>query len=325
MDSEEEVINTKRLGVAVVGTGFWGKNHARVYKELPSTQLVAICDVNAERAKTVSEQFGVKSYTDSTQMLKDKEVEAVSICTWSTYLAEESLKALNADKHVLVEKPMATNSKQAQQLYELAKQKGLHLTVGFLTRFIPGVQFIRDAIQKKQVGDLVCATSKRVNPWPERIGDVGVVKDSAIHDIDVMRFISRQDPVAVYAKMGSRRIKKYEDFVQIMLTYENGESAFIEANWLTPSKTRLLTVTGTEGIIKLDYITQELWIEQQTQTVQPRQPNAEPLKLELDHFAQCITEKKKPLITGLDGVKALQIAEAAAKSSAENTSINLEK
>ncbi len=313
----------KKLGVAVIGTGFWGKNHARIYKELPSTELVAVCDVNPEKANAVAQQFCVKAYTDSTQMLKDKDIQAVSVCTWSTFLAEEALKALNAGKHVLVEKPMATNSKQAQELYELAKQNGLHLTVGFLTRFIPGVQFIRDAIEKKQVGDLVCATSKRVNPWPERIGDVGVVKDSAIHDIDVMRFISRQDPVTVYAKMGSRRIKKFEDYAHIMLTYENGESAFIESNWLTPYKTRLLTVTGIEGIMKLDYITQELWIEQQTQTVQPRQPSVEPLKVELDHFAQCVTEKKKPLITGVDGIKALQIAEAATQSSAKNLAVNL--
>jgi len=315
----------KKIGVAVIGTGFWGKNHARVYKELPETELVAICDVNPKRAKAVAEQFGVKAYTESDQMLKDKDIQAASICTWSTYLAQEALKALSAGKHVLVEKPMATNSKQAQKLYELAQESGLHLTVGFLTRFIPGVQFIREAVAKKQVGDLVCATSKRVSQWPERIGDVGVVKDSAIHDIDVMGFISCQDPVTVYAKMGSRRIKKFEDYAQIMLTYKNGESAFIEANWLTPYKTRLLTVTGSEGIMKLDYMTQELWIEQQTQTVAPRQPIVEPLKVELQHFAQCITEKKKPLITGIDGIKALQIAEAATKSSAECKAINLEK
>ena len=315
----------KKIGVAVIGTGFWGKNHARVYKELPETELVAICDVNPERAKAVAEQFGVKAYTESDQMLKDKDIQAASICTWSTYLAQEAHKALNAGKHVLVEKPMATNSNQAQKLHELAQKSGLHLTVGFLTRFIPGVQFIREAVAKKQVGDLVCATSKRVSQWPERIGDVGVVKDSAIHDIDIMGFISCQDPVTVYAKMGSRRIKKFEDYAQIMLTYENGESAFIEANWLTPYKTRLLTVTGSEGIMKLDYMTQELWIEQQTQTVAPRQPSVEPLKVELQHFAQCITEKKKPLITGIDGIKALQIAEAAMKSSAECKAINLGK
>jgi UDP-N-acetylglucosamine 3-dehydrogenase len=125
--------------------------------------------------------------------------------------------------------------------------------------------------------------------------------------------------------MGSRRIKKFEDYAQIMLTYENGESAFIEANWLTPHKTRLLTVTCSEGIMKLDYITQELWIEQQTQIIQPRQPNVEPLKLELDNFAQCVNEKKKPLVTGIEGVKALQIAETAMKSSVKNIAVKIHK
>lgn len=99
----------KKLGVAVIGTGQWGKNHARVYKELPSTELIAICDVNPERAKAMAVQHGVKAYSDSSRMLKDKSIEAVNVCTWSTILAKEALKALNAGKHVLVEKPMATN------------------------------------------------------------------------------------------------------------------------------------------------------------------------------------------------------------------------
>ncbi len=98
----------RKLGVAVIGTGQWGKNHARVYKELPSTELVAICDVNAERAQAMAKQHGVKAYSDSTKMLKDKSIEAVNVCTWSTILFKEAQKALNAGKHVLVEKPMAT-------------------------------------------------------------------------------------------------------------------------------------------------------------------------------------------------------------------------
>ncbi len=313
----------KKLGVAVVGTGFWGKNHARVYKELSSTELIAVCDANPERAKITAEQFGVEAYTDSTKLLKKKEVEALSVCVWSTHLAQEAAKALNAGKHVLVEKPMATNTKQAQKLVETAKQNDLHLTVGFLMRFIPGLQKIREAVESKKIGELVCATAKRVGQWPERIGDVGVVKDTAIHDIDVMRFISNKDPVTVYAKMGSRRIRKFEDYAHIMLTYEGGESAFIESNWLTPYKTRMLTVTGSEAIMKLDYITQDLWIEHQKDTVQPRYPFQEPLKLELQHFTECILEKKKPLVTGDDGVKALQVAEAAMASSAKNKAVNL--
>ena len=313
----------KKLGVAVIGTGFWGKNHARVYKELASTELVAICDVNAERAKSVADQFGAKAYTSNARMLKNEKIEAVSVCTWSTNLAQEALKALKAGKHVLVEKPMATNTKQAEKLLETAEKNDLHLTVGFLMRFIPGLQHIREAVENKKIGELVCAAAKRVSQWPERIGDVGVVKDMAIHDIDVMRYISNEDPITVYAKAGSMRHRKFEDYAQIMLTYKDGKSAFIESNWLTPYKTRTLTVTGSDAIMKLDYITQELWIEEPKENLQPRYPWQEPLKLELQHFADCISEKKKPLITGADGLKALQIAEAALRSSAKNRAIKL--
>ena len=315
----------KKLSVAVIGTGFWGKNHARIYKELASTELVAICDVNAERAKSVADQFGVKAYTSSSRMLKNDEIEAVSVCTWSTKLALEALKALKAGKHVLVEKPMATNTKQAEKLLETAEKNGLHLTVGFLMRFIPGMQHIREAVENKKIGELVCATAKRVSQWPERIGDVGVVKDTAIHDIDVMRYISNEDPIMVYAKAGSMKYRRFEDYAQIMLTFEDGKSAFIESNWLTPYKTRTLTVTGSEAIMRLDYITQELWIESAKENLQPRFPWQEPLKLELQHFADCILEKKKPLISGADGLKALQIAEAALQSSAKNRAVKLKQ
>jgi UDP-N-acetylglucosamine 3-dehydrogenase len=313
----------KKMGTAVVGTGFWGKNHARVYSELESTELVAVCDVNRERAKAVANQFGVKAYTSSSRMFKNEDVEAVSVCTWSTKLAKEALKALNAGKHVLVEKPMASHTKQAEKLLETAENSDLRLTVGFLMRFIPGLQHIREAVENKKIGELVCATAKRVSQWPERIGDVGVVKDTAIHDIDVMRYISNEDPIAVYAKTGSMMHRKFEDYAQIMLTFEDGKSAFIESNWITPYKTRILTVTGSEAIMRLDYITQELWIEDAKENLQPRFPWREPLKLELQHFADCVLEKKKPLITGVDGIAALKIAEAALRSSAKNRAIKL--
>lgn len=315
----------KRLGVGVIGTGFWGKNHARVYKELAETELIATCDIDPQRAKAIAEQFGVKPYTSAEKMLKNKDIEALSICTWSTSLANTAMKALKAGKHVLVEKPMATNAKQAQQLLETAQKQGLHLTVGFLMRFIPGLQYIRKAVKEKTLGNPVCANAKRVSQWPERIGDVGVVKDTAIHDLDIMRYVFDEDPVAVYAKMGSMRHRRFEDYAQIMLTFDGGKSAFIESNWLTPYKTRLLTVTGSEAIMKLDYITQELTVESASETVQPRTAWQEPLKLELQHFAKCVTEREKPLITGTDGLKALQIAEAAMESSATGKAVKLKE
>jgi UDP-N-acetylglucosamine 3-dehydrogenase len=305
----------KKLGVAVIGAGFWGRNHARVFTELEETELLAVCDINAERAKAIAKQFGVKAYTSTAKMLKIKDLDAVSVCTWSTSLAKEALKALKAGKHVLVEKPMAANSKQAETLIKTAEKEGLYLSVGFLMRFIPGLQHIRKAVESQEIGEIVCATAKRVSEWPERIGDVGVVKDLAIHDIDVMHYLFGSDPVAVYAKTGNMRHKKFEDYAHIMLTFERGKNAFIEANWLTPYKTRVLVVTGSRAIAKLDYITQELTIETAERTVQPRIPWQEPLKLELQHFARCVLGKEKPFITGLDGLKALKIAEAALKSS----------
>ena len=312
-----------KLGAAVIGTGFWGKNHARVYNEIEETDLLAVCDIDADRAKAVAEQYGAKSYSNLRKMLQDKNIDLVSVCTWSTSLAKVAAEAAKAGKHVLVEKPMAANVKEATRLFETAQKQQVHLTVGFLMRFIPGLQQIKKAVDGKTIGDLVCATAKRVSQWPERIGDVGVVKDIAIHDIDAMLYLFNEDPIAVYAKTGAMRHKRFEDYAQLLLTFERGKTAFIEANWLTPYKTRTLVVTGSDAIMSLDYITQELKIENVKETVQPRQTIVEPLKLELRHFANCVLEKEKPLITGVDGMKALKIAEAALKSSTTGKIVKL--
>jgi UDP-N-acetylglucosamine 3-dehydrogenase len=313
----------KKLGMAVIGTGFWGKNHARIYKELEETDLIAVCDIDPARARAVADQFGAKPYTNLSKMLQNDDVTAVSICTWSTSLARVATEAVKAGKHVLVEKPMAESVGQAEKLLEMAKKRRVHVTVGFLMRFIPGLQRIKQAVEEKTIGELVCATAKRVSQWPERIGDVGVVKDTAIHDIDVMLYLFNKDPIAVYAKIGNMRHKKFEDYAQIMLTFEGEKTAFIESNWLTPYKTRILIATGSEAIMNLDYMTQELRIEDAKETVQPRYPIQEPLKLELRHFANCILGKEKPLITGLDGLRALKIAESALKSSATGRIVKL--
>jgi len=312
-----------KLGVAVIGTGFWGRNHARNFKELNETRLIAVCDKDATRAKAVAELFGVEAYADSQEMLRRKDVEAVSVCTWSTTLASEAMTALRAGKHVLVEKPMANSVQEARKIVEMAKKKQRLLMVGFLMRFIPGVQRVKEAVEKGEIGTVVYATARRVSQWPERIGDVGVVKDLAIHDIDITRYLFNDDPVEVYAKAGNFRHKKFEDHAQILLTFKGRKTAFIEANWLTPYKIRKLTVTGSEAIITLDYITQEITIETAGQTLAPRYEVKEPLKLELQHFANSIINDKEPMITGVDGLKALQTAEAALKSAQKGVASRL--
>ncbi len=313
----------ENLGIAVIGAGFWGKNHARNLKEISETKLVAVCDKDAAKARAVADLFGVESYTDSRKMLKRADVEAVTVCTWSTNLAVEATRALKAGKHVLVEKPMANNVREARRIVALAEKNERFLMVGFLMRFIPGVQRIKQAIDKGEIGTLVYATARRVSQWPERIGDVGVVKDLAIHDIDMTQYLFSDDAVAVYARAGNLRHKKFEDHAQILVSFRGRKNAFIEANWLTPYKIRKLVVTGSEAIMTLDYITQEITIETEGQTLAPRYEVKEPLKLELQHFASSILSDKEPIITGTDGLKALQIAEAALNSARTGATVKI--
>ncbi len=312
-----------KLGVAVIGVGFWGKNHVRVFSELSETELVAVCDVDVEKAKTIGEPYGVEVYSDSRRLLRRKDVEAVSICTWTTTHAAEAMRALKAGKHVLVEKPLASTIREARRIVRFAEQRDRRLMVGFIERFNPSIQRAKNMLKKGEIGELVSATAKRVSQWPERIGDVGVVKDYAIHEIDIMRKIFEEDPTTVYARVGNLKHTKFEDYAQIMLTFKRGKTAFIEANWLTPDRIRNLTLTGSDAIMSLDYLTQEITIESSDKTLKPRYEWKEPLKLELQHFAKCIIEDKEPEVTGVDGLKALVIAEAAIKSSEKGSSIKL--
>jgi len=313
----------RKLGVAVIGVGAWGTNHVRIFRDLAEAELVAVCDVNAERAKTVAKQFGGQFYTDPAEMLRNERVEAVSVCTWATKLAETSIKVLQAGKHLLVEKPMAETVEQAEAILRLAEKEELLLTVGFLTRFIPGIARIKQAIDSKEIGEVVCATAKRVSSWPERIGDVGVVRDLTIHDVDVIRYLFGEEPKAVSAVTGNIIHKRLEDYAQAMLFFTR-KSAFLETNWLTPYKTRQLTITGSKAIMRLDYITQELTIDTATESIQPRLTFQEPLKLELEHFVNCVLNGKTPLVTGIDGVKALKIAGGILASSATGKIVKLQ-
>lgn len=312
-----------KLCVAVIGVGFWGLNHARVFSELPNAELVAVCDISQKRIRSVAKRFGVKAYKGSGRLLKRNDVEAVSICTWTTMHAREATKALKAGKHVLVEKPMADTVRQARKIVDLAEKEQRRLMSGFIERFNPGVKQVKDAIDEGKIGSPVSATARRVSQWPERIGDVGVVKDTAIHDLDVMRYLFAEDPVAVYAMAGNLRHRRFEDYAQIMLTFEGGKTAFIEANWLTPYKVRSLSVTGSEAIINVDYITQKITLETAGQSLTPRHKWQEPLKLELQHFVDCIIHDKETRVTGVDGLKALQIAEATLKSAQKHKTIKL--
>lgn len=275
----------------------------------------------SSEGQAVAEKFDVEGYTDSGKLLKREDVEAVSICVWSTKLAEEAEKALETGKHVLVEKPMASNVQQAEKIVDLAKQNNLRLMVGFIERF-NGVKRFKEAVDNGKIGNIVSATARRSSKWPERIGDVGVVKDMAIHDIDAIRHIFAEDPIAVYANAGNINHRNFKDYTQFILTFKDQKTAFIEANWLAPHKVRSLRATGSKATMSLNYLTHEITFETAEEN-QKWNNYEEPLRLELRHFASCISGDKEPLVTGIDGLKALLIAEAALKSASKHRTIEL--
>jgi UDP-N-acetylglucosamine 3-dehydrogenase len=311
-----------KLNAAVIGCGSWGRNHARVYSELPNVNLVAVADTAPAAANEVAEKYRVKPYTESAKLLEDPDIQLVSICTPTVTHARLALQAIEQGKHVLVEKPMTNTVKEAKTLIKASKKRGVTLTVGFVERFNPAVQEAHRRIAKGEIGGVILAHTRRVSQRPLRIGDVGVIKDLAIHDIDITSILFNEEPRTIYATAGSIA-HQFEDYANINIGYPENRTAFIEANWLTPKKVRQLNVTGTKGIMTVDYITQQLTIENDQRLTQPNIPYQEPLYLELKSFADSIINDAPPSVTGEDGLRTLQICEAALKSSRTGKQVRL--
>jgi UDP-N-acetylglucosamine 3-dehydrogenase len=301
------------INTAVIGCGVWGQNHARVYNELPNTKLLAVVDADEKRAKEIGQKNHTQWFSKPEEVLDNPDIQVINVCTPTITHYEIALAAINAGKNVLVEKPMTDTATQAKTLIDLAEKRGVKLTVGFVERFNPAVQEAIKRVNNKEIGEVVLAHTRRVSRRPIRIGDVGVIKDLAIHDVDIINHLFKDKAKTVYAIAG--KIKHtYEDYANINITYPNDKNAFVETNWLTPRRIRTLTVTGTQGIVNVEYTTQEITIENDSQLIQPYLQNIEPLRLELGSFIKAVENNEEPQVTGRDGLNALIICEAALKS-----------
>ena len=308
--------------IAVIGCGFWGWNHLRVLSEIPNAELVAASDIDEERLKMVKKKYGIKTYTNYKELLKKERLDAVTICTPSITHYQVAIETIEAEKNLLVEKPMTTTIEDGMRLIQAAEKRGLKLLVGHIERYNPGVQRVKELIDHGRIGEIVLISSRRVSRWPIRIGDVGVVKDLAIHDLDIVRYIVKKEPTEIYAVAGSLR-HRYEDYAHIILKFNGTPTAFIEANWLTPRKIRELVVTGSEGMIILNYITQEIRIHDSECTYIPATKYGEPLKNELQHFVNVVLGKEEPIINGRDGLMGVYLCEQTLKSADKGTPLKL--
>ena len=309
------------MRIVQIGTGIWGKNHARILSQLGV--LCAVCDTDKEKSKEYSEKYSVNEYNSIDDLLSSEEFDGALVCTPTSTHAKIALQLLYAKKHVFVEKPLTYDSTEGEKLFDVAKKNKVILTSGYIERFNPAVNVVKDFIQSKKYGELVMLELHRESRMPSHIKDVGIIYDTSVHDIDTAMWLFDQTPKVVFARAGQIK-HEHEDFASIMLGFDNNKIAIISSNWITPTKIRKFNAVCTEAIISSDFLTQEIKIEKNEEIKILRNEKQEPLLLEIQNFIDAIEEKAELRVKPNSAINVTKIAEAALLSSKKGIPIYLE-
>ena len=292
----------KQIRVGVVGLGQWGQHHVRIYHHLPEATLAGVVDTLPSEVRKFAQRYQTAGYEDY-RMLFGK-VDAVSLVVPTALHYEIAREFLQRGVHVLVEKPITTTVEQAAELIDLAHRAGVTLLVGHVERFKPAVQALHDL-----VSDPLFVQVRRVRPWnPHRVMDVGVVLDLMIHDLDIILTLMRS-PVSRVSAIGAAVQGEDEDLAVAHLTLQNGCLASFVASRISPVKAAELEITLPDGLIHLNYLTQQMTIRRHATQRRNVVRGDEPLRAELTHFVSCVRGEARPLVPGEHGLRALEVAQ----------------
>ena len=303
---------TAPLRVGVVGVGYLGSIHARIYAGMANAELVGVADIDPKTADQVAGEHGCRSYTDPYALLD--QVDAVSVAVPTTAHKEVALPYLEAGKHVLLEKPIAPSVVEAQEIVDAAERADVVLLIGHLERFNAGIMALADRVKDPRFIEV-----HRLGTFVERATDVDVVTDLMIHDIDIV--LSLIDSELTYiSAVGSPVITNHIDIANARLEFANGAVANVTASRVSSKKFRRIRVFGHDSYLALNFIDQQIEIVRRTDpkpgdtfpgltTEQLKVTPRQPLDSELDHFLQIISNGGKPLVNGHDGLRALRVAE----------------
>jgi len=309
------------LKVVQIGVGGWGKNHSRVLSEFGV--LSAVCDTNSQRAEEFGKKYSVNFYDSFESLLEQEDFDAALVCTPTFTHSDITTRLIENKKHVFVEKPMTYLSEDGQNLVELAKRNKVILTCGYIERFNPAVASVKDFIKSQKYGDLIRLEFYREHRMPQHIKDVGVIYDTSVHDIDTAMWLFDETPEVVFAIAGKIN-HEHEDFATITLGFKDNKTATISSNWITPIRVRNFNAVCTEARIFSDFITQEIRIETDNGTENPKNVKAEPLSLEIKNFIDTIEGKNDLVVKPEQAVNVTKVAEAALLSSQRGTPIYLD-
>ena len=309
------------MKVVQIGTGGWGKNHARILSHLGV--LCAICDVDKEKSEEFGKKYSVNSYDSIDSLLNSEEFDAAFVCTPTSTHSSIASQLIQSHKHVFVEKPLTYLSEEGEDLLELSIKNKTILSCGYIERFNPAVGVVKDFVKSKKYGELVMLEFHRENRMPLHIKDVGIIYDTSVHDIDTAMWLFDETPEVIFAKAG--KIKhEHEDFASIMLGFKDNKVAIISSNWITPTKVRRFDAVCTDGIISSDFLTQEIIVETKDSTEKPKHEKQEPLLLEIQNFLGAIDGKNELIVKPEHAVNVTKIAEAALLSSQKGIPIYLD-
>ncbi len=312
-----------KVKVAVVGLGKMGRFHINVINQIDEFILVGVYDKDENSLNEISAYYNIKAFDDIDSLLK--EVDALIIATPTVTHFEISKKAIEAKKHVLVEKPMTETYSQALEIVELVERHNVVFQVGHVERFNGAVRNL-----KRIVDNPILIETRRLSPFTNRIADVGVVFDIMIHDIDiVMSFVGK--PLINFEASGKKIKTNHEDVASALLEFEGNTIATISASRVTEEKIRTLSISSEDAYFILDYATQDIVIHRQATSksniklfggINYRQESTiervfihrdNPLKLENMHFANTILKKEKPIVSIYDDLRTLEITESILK------------
>lgn len=297
------------LKFGVAGAGVMGRNHARVLSDIRDVEVSAIFDPDAAVSDGVAALYGAQTFTTADAFVAAG-LDAAVVATPNRTHADLSVALLEAGVHVLVEKPIAATVEDAQRIIDAAKANDRVLMVGQVERFNPAVEAVKRAIAGE---DVISIQITRVGPFPPRMGEVGVVIDLAVHDIDIIRHLTDSEITEVQPQLARTKAER-EDTALLQFRLANGTIAHITTNWVTPYKTRTLQVATKTKFIVADLMTRqvtEYFGQQPDGSYSTRGvmswPN-EPLKKELEAFAHAIRTGETPAVTGEDGLRNLEVA-----------------
>lgn len=296
--------------VGVIGVGYLGQHHARLYGQLPMATLVGIVDSNFDRAVEISDKFGGQPFDRIQDLLPY--VEAVSVAVPTSAHFSVVSTCLEAGIHVLVEKPITVTSQEGRELDRLAKNNGLILQVGHIERFNPVWEGIRSSISNPYFLE-----AQRLSPFPHRGTDVDVVRDLMVHDIDILLSLNLGTLQSIEA-VGMALVSPFIDYAHARIQWSGGCQAVLTASRISVNRVRSLSLLHENSMIHIDYQTRRSVMQYrsgpsaqsvETQMVETQGSDHEPLKLQLESFLDSVRHQTKPLVSGEEGSLCLEIAE----------------